>query len=504
MKILSPALSRLARLRYWKIEQWVNDPIAAQREVLQDLITHAQHTEIGRKYGFHEIFRVCNFKKHVPIHEYEDLKPYIERLMKGEQNLLWDTPVYWFAKSSGTTSDKSKFIPVTEESLEDTHYQGAKDVLTLYYQQNPESDLLTGKGLVIGGSHQINAINEDSHYGDLSAVLLQNTPFWSTWIRTPELSIALMDEWESKIESLAQSTILENVTSISGVPTWTLVLIKRILEITGSSSLKEVWPNFELYIHGGVSFAPYKDQFTKLIGGNVNFLEMYNASEGFFAAQDNTAEEGMLLYLHHGIFYEFMPVEEYGKPDPKTIGLKDVEIGKNYAPVISTNGGLWRYLLGDTIQFTTLQPFRIKVSGRLKHFINAFGEELIVDNSDKAIAMACAKTNACVNDYTAAPVYFSDNSNGAHEWLIEFDQMPESLPRFTYELDCALKSLNSDYEAKRHKDIALRMPIVHKIEKGIFTEWLRSKGKLGGQHKIPRLSNNRKYIDEIISMMVLG
>src|SRR6266540_2278767 len=279
MKILSPAISRLARLRYWNIEQWMLNPIDAQREVLQDLVTHAQHTEIGRKYGFHELFNIRSFKQSIPIHEYDDLKPYIERITRGEQNLLWDTPVYWFAKSSGTTSDKSKFIPVTEESL------------------------------------------EDSHYGDLSAVLLQNTPFWSTWIRTPDLSIALMDEWEGKIESLSQSTIQENVTSISGVPTWTLVLIKRILEITGKNNLKEVWPNFELYIHGGVSFTPYKEQFKKLMGDGVHYLEMYNASEGFFAAQDNPNEEGMLLYLNHGIFYEFMPIEEYGKPQPQTIGL---------------------------------------------------------------------------------------------------------------------------------------------------------------------------------------
>lgn len=499
MKILSPAISRLARLRYWKIEQWIHEPVAAQREVLQDLVTHAQNTEIGRSYGFNEIFRVRDFKKRVPIHEYDDLKPYIERLMKGEQNLLWNTPVYWFAKSSGTTSDKSKFIPITEESLEDMHYQGAKDVLTLYYQHNPESDLLTGKGLVIGGSHQICPINEESHYGDLSAVLLQNTPFWSTWIRTPELSIALMDEWETKIESLAQSTIQENVTSISGVPTWTLVLLKRILEITGKNDIKEVWPNFEMYLHGGVSFTPYREQFRKLLG-DINYLEMYNASEGFFAAQDIPGEEGMLLYLQHGIFYEFMPVEEYGKKDPLTIGLQDVEIGKNYAMVISTNGGLWRYMLGDTIQFTSLFPFRIKVTGRLKHFMNAFGEEVIVDNTDKAIAMASEKTNSLVNDYTAAPVYFSDNSNGAHEWLIEFEKAPENLPRFVYELDCALKNLNSDYEAKRHKDIALRMPIVHTMQEGTFKEWLRSKGKLGGQHKVPRLSNDRNYIDEIMQM----
>ena len=501
MKLLSPAISRLVRLRYAKIEQWINDPVAAQREVLQDLITHGQYTEFGRKHNFREIFSIHKFKKAVPLQEYEDIKPYIHRLMQGEQNLLWNTPVNWFAKSSGTTSDKSKFIPITQESLENNHFQGAKDVLTIYYNFNWESDLLTGKGLVIGGSHQINCINEESRYGDLSAVLLQNMPFWGHWIRTPELSVALLDEWESKIERLATSTIAENVTSISGVPTWTLVLIKRILGITGKATLREVWPNLELYIHGGVSFGPYKEQFKKLIGGSIHYLDMYNASEGFFAAQDTSYEEGMLLFLQHGIFYEFLPVEEYGKPNPQTVGLNNAELGKVYALVISTNGGLWRYILGDTIQFTSLFPFRIKVVGRLKHFINAFGEELIVDNADKAITVACEKTNTIVNDYTSAPVYFSEENNGAHEWLIEFEKEPESIEQFAYELDCALKASNSDYEAKRHKDIALRLPIVRSIKKGVFTEWLRSNGKLGGQHKVPRLSNNRKYLEEILMLI---
>src|SRR5215213_1819821 len=414
MKILSPAISTLARLRMWRIESWIQHPVLSQREVLQDLVTSAQYTEFGRKHNFSRLFTVKEFKQAVPIHEYDDIKPYIQRIMEGEQNVLWNTPVYWFAKSSGTTSDKSKFIPVSDESLKDGHYMAAKDVVALYYSCYPDSELLTGKGLVIGGSHNIHQVNEETHYGDLSAVLLQNTPFWSQWIRTPELSIALMDEWEGKIEKLAQSTIQENVTSISGVPTWTMVLIKRILEITGKSSLAEVWPHLELYMHGGVSFTPYREQFQKLIGKPINFLEMYNASEGFFAAQDNPNEDGMLLFTDHGIFMEFMPLEEYGKKDPQTIGLQQVEVGSNYALIISTNGGLWRYMLGDTVQFTCLSPFRIKVSGRLKHYINAFGEEVIVDNTDKAIAMACERTGAVVNDYTAAPVYFSENDNGAH------------------------------------------------------------------------------------------
>lgn len=500
MKLLSPAISRLARLRMWRIQAMMEHPVESQREVLQDLVTSAQYTEFGRAHRFSRLFNVRAFKETVPIHTYEDLKPYIERIMDGEQNVLWNTPIHWFAKSSGTTSDKSKFIPVSQESLEDCHFKAAKDVVTLYYHFNPDSDLLTGKGLVIGGSHTISQLNEESHYGDLSAVLLQNSPFWGGWIRTPELSIALMDEWESKIEKLAASTIQENVTSISGVPTWTLVLFRRILEITGKSCIAEVWPQLEVYMHGGVSFVPYREQFRQLIGKDINYLEMYNASEGFFAAQDRPGEEGMLLFTDHGIFMEFMPVEEYGKADPQTIGLGEVELGKQYALVISTNGGLWRYLVGDTIQFTSLQPFRIKVSGRLKHFINAFGEEVIVDNADHAIATASRQTGAVVRDYTAGPVYFSQDGNGAHEWLIEFDKAPDNMEHFAYELDQALKACNSDYEAKRHKDIALRMPIVNRIPEGSFSAWLKSRNKLGGQHKIPRLSNDRTYLDEILRM----
>lgn len=498
MGILSTTISQLARMRLWRIEAWVQHPIASQREVLQDLVTSAQYTEFGRKYGFSSLFSTRDFKNAVPIHEYNDLKPYIQRMLEGEEHILWNTPVRWFAKSSGTTSDKSKFIPVSEESLQDCHYKGAKDTLTLYYNFNPYSDLLTGKGLIIGGSHTINQINDEIHYGDLSAVLLQNSPVWGQWIRTPELAIALMDEWESKIERLAEATIVENVTSISGVPTWTLVLFKRILEITGKTCIADVWPSLELYIHGGVSFTPYREQFRKIIGKDIYYIDSYNASEGFFAAQDKPDEEGMLLFLDHGVFMEFMPIEEYGKNNPQTIGLKDVETGKNYALVISTNGGLWRYLLGDTIQFTSLYPFRIKVTGRLKHYINAFGEEVIVDNTDKAISMACEKTGAVVNDYTAAPVYFSDEGNGAHEWLIEFEKEPSSLDQFTLALDDALQSVNSDYEAKRYKNIALHLPRLHQMPRGLFNEWLKSKGKLGGQHKVPRLGNDRQLIEEIL------
>jgi len=500
MKLLSPAISRLARMRLWGVENWISFPVIAQRNVLQHLVTQAQYTEFGRKYSFSKLFTVKDFKKRIPIHEYNDIKPYIGRMMKGEENILWNTPINWFAKSSGTTSDKSKFIPISDESLKDIHFKASKDLLTNYYKNFPDSDLLTGKSLVVGGSHQVHNLQEDIQYGDLSAVLMQNTPFWGHWIRTPELSIALLDEWENKIERLAANTIHENVTSLAGVPTWTILLIKRILEISGKKTLKEVWPNLELYVHGGVSFTPYREQFSRLIGAPVNYLETYNASEGFFAAQNMPDDEGMLLYTDHGIFYEFLPVEEYKNPDAKTVGLGEVQLNKNYALVISTNGGLWRYLVGDTVQFTSLRPFKIKVTGRLKHYMNAFGEEIIVDNADNAIAIASAKTMAVVNDYSAAPVFFTDNNNGAHEWLIEFENLPADLNTFAFELDEALKSVNSDYEAKRYKNMALRMPLVHSLKKGTFNKWLRSKGKLGGQHKVPRLSNERKMIEEILAL----
>lgn len=504
MKILSPAISGLARLRLPSLEQWMQNANVAQFAVWQDLLAAGQYTEFGRLHQFNAIQTLQQFKQHIPIQEYNDLKPYIERMLQGEENLLWNTPVTWFAKSSGTTSDKSKFIPISEESLKDNHYKASKDVLSLYYAAHPESQLLTGKGLVIGGSHQINQLHEDVQYGDLSAVLLQNSPFWGHWLRTPDLSIALMDEWEEKIEKLAQSTIHENVTSMAGVPTWLIVLLKRILEITGKSTIIEVWPNLELYMHGGVSFVPYKAHFEKLIGAPINYLEMYNASEGFFAGQDDINAEGMLLMLDHGIFYEFMPIDEWDKEQPRTLQLNEIELGKNYAPVITTNGGLWRYLIGDTIQFTSINPYRVKVSGRLKHYINAFGEEVIIDNTDKAIALACEKTGAAVKDYTAAPVYFSEAENGAHEWLIAFDKEPESLPAFTEALDNALKQINSDYEAKRHKDIALRLPVVQAVPPQTFENWLRYRGKLGGQHKVPRLSNERDTLEQIKAFMKEG
>lgn len=506
MRILSPAISRLARLRIARIERFMEFPVETQEHVLHDLLSQAQYTEFGKKYRFGKIYKIAEYKKQVPIQDYESLKPYIQRIMEGEQHLLWNTAIRWFAKSSGTTSDKSKFIPVSQESLNDCHYRSGRDVLTLYYHNFPESDLLTGKALVIGGSHQVNQLSDTSFYGDLSAVMLQNMPFYGQLVKTPELSIALMDEWEEKIERMAKITMFENVTSISGVPTWTLVLIKRILELTGKNTLAEVWPNIELYIHGGVSFTPYQPQFSKLIRSPLmRYQETYNASEGFFAAQDNLLHhEGLLLFLNHGIFYEFMPIGEVGKPEPRTLQLNEVELEQQYALVISTNGGLWRYMVGDTIRFTSLFPFRIEVTGRTKFYINAFGEEVIVDNADKAIVEACRQTGAIVNDYTVAPIYFNDQSNGAHEWLIEFEVCPDSMERFTEALDKKLQAINSDYEAKRYKDIALHGPVLHSLPRGVFNAWLKYKDKLGGQHKVPRLSNDRKYIEEILEMAGRG
>jgi hypothetical protein len=499
MGILSPALKGFMRLRQSAIENLIGTPEDTQLKEFHSLIGSGRFTEWGKKHDYDSLNTVSDFKKAVPITDYETLKPYIQRIMAGEQNVLWNTDITWFAKSSGTTSDKSKFIPVSREALVDNHYLASRDVLALHFREFPDSRLMTGKCLVIGGSHQVNQLSPNSYYGDLSAVMLQNMPIYSQMVRTPNMQIALMNEWEEKIEKMARATMQDNVTFMAGVPTWTIVLIKRIFELAGTHNLHDVWPNLELYIHGGVSFTPYKHQFRQFIPSpNMHYRETYNASEGFFAAQDETSAEGMLLLLAHGIFYEFMPMEEWGKDHPQTIGLKEAELGKNYALIISTNGGLWRYAVGDTIQFTSLHPYRIKVSGRLKHFINAFGEEVIVDNSDAAIAAACAETGAAVNDYTAAPVYMTGESNGAHEWIIEFDHLPVPLEVFVASMDKHLQRINSDYEAKRHKDIALRMPVVHVMPTGGFNRWLKDKGKLGGQHKVPRLSNERKWMDEIL------
>lgn len=503
MGIISPAIKSFLKLRTSVIDNFMLNPIDTQLRVFNNLIGTAQFTEYGKKYDFQHINSIADFQRQVPLNDYESLKPYIQKILEGNQNILWPSEITWFAKSSGTTSDKSKFIPVSKEALDDNHFKSGKDAVALYISKYPDSQITTGKCLVIGGSHQLNQLSEDTFYGDLSAVMMQNMPWSGQFLRTPDLSIALMEEWEEKIEMIAQSTIHENVTFITGVPTWTIVLFKRILEITGAKNILEVWPNLELYLHGGVSFKPYKEQFKKFIpSDNMHYMDSYNASEGFFASQDLFEEDGMLLFLNHGIFYEFIPMDEFGKTAPKVLTLKEVKLNTNYAIVITTNTGLWRYVIGDTIQFTSLYPFRIKVTGRTTFYLNAFGEEVIVDNADNAIAKACAVTGAVVNDYSAAPVFMTGESNGTHEWIIEFEQLPCPLEQFVSEMDMALKAINSDYEAKRYKDIALRMPIVHIMPKGGFALWLKDKNKLGGQHKIPRLSNDRRIIEEMLPFIV--
>ncbi len=488
----------LMKKRIHQIELFMKYPHEIQEEVFNRLIFQGRYSIWGEHYRFNEIHHPLDFAERVPISNYEQLQPWIDRIMRGEQNVLWPTDIRWFAKSSGTTNDRSKFIPVTYEALEECHFKGGKDVLALYCHHYPDTRIFTGKGLTLGGSHQINQLNSESFYGDLSAVLMQNLPFWAEFIRTPELEVALMDNWEEKIARMGKDTIREDVTNASGVPTWTLLLMHWILEHTGKEHIHEIWPNLEVYFHGGVSFRPYREAFQKLAGPRgLRFMETYNASEGFFGIQDQPDSDELLLMLDYGIFYEFIPFEQLHREHPMVLQLSEVEIGKQYALVISTNGGLWRYLIGDTIVFSSILPYRFRISGRTKHYINAFGEELVVDNADTALEEACHITGARLADYTAGPVYIDGGQAGAHEWLLEFEQEPDSLDRFTTLLDEALRRLNSDYDAKRHGNMALRSPIIHQMPTGTFYEWLKWKGKLGGQNKVPRLSNDRKILDEV-------
>lgn len=499
---LNAVLSWFIKKREHQIDLFRKYPIEVQHEVLHSLINKARDTHWGKQHNFAAIKSYADFKSAMPIQDYENIKPYVDRMVQGEQNLLWPTDIKWFAKSSGTTSDKSKFIPVSKEALEDCHYKGGKDLLSIYYNHNENANLYDGKSLVVGGSSQVNNLSEDSYFGDLSAIIVKNLPFWVEYRRTPDISVALMGVWEEKIEKMAQLTARENVTNIAGVPSWTLVLMKKIQEITGVKDLSELWPNLQLIMHGGVSFEPYREQFKRLLPSqDISYLESYNASEGFFGIQDRIGFSDMLLMLDYGIFFEFLPMDEIGTEDPEPICLEDVEIGKNYALIISTNAGLWRYMIGDTVSFTETYPFRFKITGRTKSFINVFGEELIVNNSDQAIAIACEKTGAMITDYTAGPIFMTESRQGAHEWLIEFDREPSDFERFKVELDTALKSINSDYEAKRVGNLNLDFPVIHKVPRGSFYNWLKSKGKLGGQNKVPRLNNNRTHLDEILEFI---
>jgi hypothetical protein len=501
MPILTSIINWLNVKRVHQMDLFRKYPAEVQQDTFQKLITRADDTEWGNKHRFKSIKTIEDFQSAIPIQTYDDVKPYVDRLRHGENNLLWPGEIKWFAKSSGTTNDKSKFLPVSNESLKECHFKGGKDVLAIYCQNYPETRIFSGKGLTLGGSHKIDNYSSQSYYGDLSAILIENLPFWTEFIRTPSQEVALLEKFEEKLEKIGAETINENVTSIAGVPSWNLVMLKYLLERFNKSNVLELWPSLELFIHGGVSFSPYREQFKKLIPSEgMHYMETYNASEGFFAIQDIPASQDMLLMLDYGIFYEFVPMEELDKPNPRALTIREVEINKNYALVISTNSGLWRYMIGDTVKFSSIYPHKIVISGRTKHFINVFGEEVIVDNSDKALRVACDKTSAAIADYTAAPVFMNDEHQGGHEWLIEFTTPPADLDYFTTLLDHALMSLNSDYEAKRYRNLTLNKPIVHSAIPGTFYRWFQEKGKLGGQNKVPRLFNERKYLEELIEI----
>ena len=501
MPYVNKILRFINKNRLQKINFFVKHPYDVQDMQLKALLTAARNTEWGRKFKYTEINSIEEYQKRVGIQKYEELTQFIVRIREGEQNILWPTPIKWFAKSSGTTNDKSKFIPVSSESLKLCHYQGGKDVVSLYNKNYPENKLLTGKTLTLGGSYQNDQFNRNSLTGDLSAIMIKNLPFWVNFIRSPIAKIALIPKWEDKLDKLCRITVRQDITALAGVPSWNLVMIKYILEYTGKKHLLEIWPNLELFMHGGVNFSPYLEQFKQVIPSDkMHYMETYNASEGFFAIQDSPSDPGMLLMLDYGIFYEFVPMDQLQTENPKALHIGEVQTGVNYALVLSTNGGLWRYLIGDTIMFTSLFPHKIIVTGRTKHFINAFGEELIIDNADKALLAACKATGALVHEYTAAPVYMKTNVKGCHEWCIEFEREPDSMNEFISVLDQTLMNLNSDYEAKRYNNITLDLPVLSNLKKGTFYRWFRDKGKLGGQNKIPRLSNDRKYAEELLKL----
>ena len=498
--IVNSIVSWFLKKRFHQIDLFLKYPNEVQNELLFNLLSIAKDTEIGRQFEFESIKSYKEFSERVPISTYEDYEGLIERSRQGETNIFWPRPIKWFAKSSGTTNSKSKFIPVTTESLEDCHYAASKDLLCLYLNNNEDSQLFTGKSLRLGGSKELYKEN-GTVFGDLSAILIDNMPFWAEFSSTPSNKVSLMSEWESKMQAIVNETIQENVTSLAGVPSWMLVLLNQVLETTGKNHLFDVWPNLEVYFHGGVSFTPYIDQYRRLLPDKkFKYYEIYNASEGFFAIQDQNYSGELLLMLDYGIFYEFIPMDTYGTPDEKVIPLTEVEKGKNYAMIITTNAGLWRYKIGDTVRFTSTNPYRIKVSGRTKHHINVFGEELIIENVEDALKKVCRRTKTEIVDYTAAPIFMDGKEKGAHEWLIEFKTPPKDLNYFNELLDNALKSLNSDYEAKRYNNMTLTKPKINIAREKLFYDWLKDQNKLGGQHKVPRLSNTRSYLDELLKM----
>lgn len=498
--LVNSIASWFLKKRIHQMELFIKYPHEVQNELLKHLISKAKHTEIGKKYDFGEIGTYAEFARRVPVQQYEDYQDCIERSRQGETNIFWPTPIKWFAKSSGTTSAKSKFIPVSEDSLELCHYNAGKDLLCMYLNNNPQSQLFTGKSLRLGGSQEIYK-NNGTSYGDLSAILIDNMPFWAEFSSTPSNETSLMHDWEIKMPAIVSETVKEKVTSLAGVPSWMLVLLNNILEKTGKENIFEVWPSLEVYFHGGVSFEPYALQYQKILPKeDFRYYEIYNASEGFFACQDQNDSKELLLMLDYGIFYEFIPMDTYGGPSEKVIPLSEVETGKNYAVVITTNAGLWRYKIGDTVRFTSTSPYRIKVSGRTKHHINVFGEELIIENAEEALKNASLVTNCEIVDYTAAPIFMEGKEKGAHEWIIEFKKPPRDFEKFKVELDKALQQVNSDYEAKRYNNFTLNMPQIHQAREKLFYDWLKKNGKLGGQHKVPRLCNSRDYVEELLKM----
>jgi hypothetical protein len=495
--IINSIASWVLKQRIHQIELFLKYPNEVQEELLMNLIRRAENTVIGAQYDFSSVNSYTTFSERVPVSTYEDLQPLIERTRQGEQNIFWDAPIKWFAKSSGTTNAKSKFIPVSNDALEDCHYKGSKDLLCLYLNNNEDSEMFLGKSLRLGGSSQIYE-DKATLFGDLSAILIENMPIWAEFSSTPSNKISLMSEWENKLAAIINETKNENVTSFAGVPSWMLVLMNRMLEETGKGNLLEVWPNLEVYFHGGVSFEPYREQYQKLLPkSDFKYYEIYNASEGFFAIQDLNDSSDLLLMLDYGIFYEFIPMDTFDTPNQKIIRLADVELFKNYAVVITTNSGLWRYLIGDTVRFTSLNPYRIRVSGRTKHHINVFGEELMVENTDQAIAKACQLTQTEIVDYTVAPIFMDGKEKGAHEWMIEFKQNPKDMVQFQKILDETIQNLNSDYEAKRYNNMTLNPLVINLARPHLFYDWLKERDKLGGQHKIPRLSNQREYLEQL-------
>ena len=499
LNFVNSFMSWYLKKRVQSLHHVMQNGAEVQSETLDELLSQLKKTAFGKEHNAKSIKTYQDFKEAIPLHTYDQFKPYIERTIKGEQKVIWPGDIKWFAKSSGTTSDKSKFLPVSFDALNECQFKGSRDVLAFYYNQNPDAKVFQGKGLIIGGSHQVNELSPNSYYGDLSAVMMNNLPFIANYLATPSIEIALLENWEEKLDRIVAETLHEDVTNVSGVPSWTLLVIRRLLEESGTDDLMDVWPNLELYIHGGVNFDPYREQFKSLIkSSKMNYRETFNASEGFFGVQDQSGED-MLLMLDYGIFYEFIPMDSFGQDNPPTLWLDEVELHTNYAMVITTNAGLWRYILGDTIQFTSIAPYRIKISGRTKLYINAFGEELMIDNAEKAVAAVQKQCDCVITEFTAAPVYLSGKDKGAHQWLIEFEHEPSDIKEFTRILDYELQQANSDYEAKRKANLALQEPQVNILPQGTFYRWLKSKNKLGGQHKVPRLSNDRKLLEDILT-----